>query len=250
MLTTNDHLVSHTCGVAPIVLVCGHDGQEAPQGVGLRQRYLPGRDLPTFSVQRDLNTYQFTLQLAEAYITLTANAPYVVCADFSRKYIDVNRSRWFGYDAPRCMARPFYDAFHRQIKEYRKAIGTGLLLDIHGTSIPGADLYLGTVYHNSIANLWVVKALTGGLAACGYSVVMNHPRLSGGFTVLAHGDFAGGIDAIQLEIGRHLRDAGPLQTKLANDLANVLAVLTAGYAQLIGTFTKRSGKSTVTPISL
>ncbi len=224
--TAPSPLVSVTVGDLPCLLTCGHDGAEAPPGVSERTD-------PSAVTVRDVRTRNITNGLAAALAkTFAPQRPSVVLANFARKYIDVNRSRWFAYEAPRAVARPYYDAYHRAIRCVSHKIETGLLLDIHGTAIGQSDLFLGTVYHNSVANLWVVHTLAASLASAGYDVFLNHPRLSGGFTVLAHGDWTGGLDAVQLEIARPFRLGDTREEKLIHDLSEAVAVVVKGYDQL------------------
>ena len=110
-----------------------------------------------FTTNRDRSCRAVTRGVAQRLLELCGEAPYVVMADFHRKYIDANRSADCAYEV--AAARPFYDEYHRTLRDFVDEVrsesgGPGLLFDIHGTSgIDGdpADFYLGTSTGSTVA---------------------------------------------------------------------------------------------------
>jgi len=85
------------------------------------------------------------------------------------------------------------------------------------------------VRRHGVAAIQGERSLIGLLAASGYHVhppvgaasLRERPKYKGGYTVFRYGSQnASGIDAIQLEFGRALRD----DPRLADDVADALAV--------------------------
>ena len=235
-------LVGRHRGTLPVVLSCPHDGGAAapvPERTGAR--------LPRgcqFTKERDLNTRTVTTGVAQRLLELTGEAPYVVFAEFHRKYIDANRSPKCAYEA--AAARPYYDEYHRTLRGFVDEVrgesgGPGLLFDIHGTAgLEGnpADLYLGTDGDKSIARLRQIdrhalsrrRGFGGLLAAAGYAVALNAPRLGGGYTIETYGSsHANGIDAIQVEIVRELRRNAKKRAILIDNLARAICSLVDRY---------------------
>jgi len=226
-VSPSTHLVTTVPGTLPVVLTCGHDGGQQPPGLEARRRYpFDGWLFPTFSTQRDIKTGMLTDEVAAALTATLKEPPVIIRAEFGRTWIDVNRERMFAYSGR--AASPFWTEYHRQIRTFVRRLKVGILLDIHGTSIPEADLYLGTVYGAS-CSWWITETFARCLMGMGYRVVIDHPRLSGGFTVQAHGACNGGLDALQIEVARPLRLDTDRRLRLAQDLANVVAVGVHGF---------------------
>jgi N-formylglutamate amidohydrolase len=214
-------------GTLPAILACGHDGSWAPPGVPLRQPYPnPKRLLPTFSTQRDIKTGYLTLAIAQKLTEVLGTNPLIVFANVARAFVDVNRERRFAYEG--YAGAEAWDGYHDLLDAVVQEFRQGLLLDIHGTSIAKADLYLGTC-HGTTANPVIVATFVAGLTKLGYRVLVDHPRLSGGYTVQAHGMQAGGLNAIQVEVAKMLRTDDHRRERLAQDLANVVATVLAGH---------------------
>jgi N-formylglutamate amidohydrolase len=222
-LATTDYVSTHK-GTLPVVLAAGHGGRAVPAGVAERFGVWPG-----FVTKRDEWTAEIAMGVAEGLLALLGEAPSVVVARFGRKYIDANRVPQLAYEAPRMRAWQIYRAYHSAIRKVCKTAKTGLLLDIHGTSINTADLYIGTIYGQSVGSQWIETSLAKLLANVGYRVVFDHPRLTGGLTVAWHGAWAGGLDAIQLEIAKPLRTTQVARTTLIKRLVSVLAVVVNDY---------------------
>src|SRR5678815_5487134 len=83
-------LVSRHVGTMPLVLTCPHGGSQQPPGVSPRK---PKRTGPCPVITKgDEWTIPIAQAVAEQFEKLTAKTPFVVIADFHRRYIDANRS--------------------------------------------------------------------------------------------------------------------------------------------------------------
>jgi len=209
-------------GTLPVVLACPHDG-----GAALPVPARTGSGLPPcchFTKSRDFQAAAITTGIGQRLLDLRGQAPYVVFAEFHRKYVDVNRSANCAYEA--AAARPYYEEYHRTLRGFVDEVraesgGRGLLFDIHGTACVAsdpADLYLVTTAGRSV--------LGGLLAAAGYVVSPNPPTLGGFHTLETYGSsHAEGIDAIQIEIVTALRASTAKRGILIDDLARAIASL-------------------------
>jgi N-formylglutamate amidohydrolase len=237
-------LVGRHRGTLPVVLACPHDGGGM---VPVPER--TGAGLPAcchFTKSRDFNTRSVTTGVAQRLLELCGEAPYIVFAQFHRKYIDVNRSAECAYEAT--AAKPYYDEYHRTLRGFVDEVrsesgGHGLLFDIHGTAEVAsdpADLYLATAASRSVARMLRIDAhalsrqlsLGGLLAAAGYVVSVNAPTPGGGHTVETYGDFQpDGIDAIQIEVVTALRSNADKRAVLIDNLAGAICILARRYAR-------------------
>jgi hypothetical protein len=214
-------------GTLPVILACGHDGNVALPSLPLRQPYPnPKRSLPIFSVQRDVKTGSLTLEIAEVLTASLDESPFIVFSNFARAIVDVNRQREYAFQGSAGLEA--WSGYHDLLDAATEDIEQGLLLDIHGTSLGGADVYFGTRNGVTCAPA-VVTTFASTLTGMGYRVVLNHPRLSGGYTVWAHGAASNGLDAIQVEVAKPLRTDDSRRMQLARDLADVVAVLVGTY---------------------
>jgi N-formylglutamate amidohydrolase len=216
-------LVSRHRGTLPVLLTCPHGGEEELVGIPKRN----GVEECDFNPDRDLQTRTITTRVAQRLLDVFGEAPYVVIAEFDRDYIDANRSA--ETPPPNCAfehpaAGEFYNEYHDTIREFINEIRAnngelGLLFDIHGTKgveTDPADLYLGTDDGKTVERLLKAdrqamsrpRSLRGFLTAAGHNVSSKQPEtFRGGYTVRTYGSSnAGGLDAIQLEIGPDLRD--------------------------------------------
>jgi N-formylglutamate amidohydrolase len=241
-------LVSRHQGTLPVLLTCSNDGNEVPAGVPRRTVSPPG--CPPLETDRDLHTRKVTTGIAQRLLDLTGEAPSVVIAEYSRRYIDANRSAECAFersDAQQSNAQQYYDEYHDRIRQFVDEIraengGLGLLFDIHGTGgIAGtpAELYLGTVDGETVARLLRAdpramgrrRSLRGFLEAAGYAVVAEPPALIGGHTVRTYGSSnPDGLDAIQIEIVLPLRKFPPQREALIEHLAQAIARLVVLWA--------------------
>jgi N-formylglutamate amidohydrolase len=239
-------LVDRLRGTLPVLLACGHDGTEQPEGVRARKREQFPEECD-FQPARDLNVADITRMAAELLRQDTGEAPYVVIAGFHRKYIDANRSEECALNPG--PAQPYYHEYHAVLRDFVDEIraendGVGLLLDLHGaTRQPDApaQVYVGTENGLTITALrestsddalYRRRGLVGLLQVAGYAMLPGefgtpeHHAFTGGYTVETYGSHhADGIDAIQLEIVFELRQTESCRTRLATDLATVIASL-------------------------
>ena len=240
------HLVKRHRGAMPVILTCPHGGKKAPPGVEVRTE----EETPTgchFNLSRDAETDLITESVAQQILDLTGLSPYVVIAEFHRRYIDANRTERCAFTDP--AAQPFYAEYHGRVTGYvdeirRQNANLGFLFDIHGfrqiRSDP-IDIHLGTDNGKSLlpgfdrASLFVQHGLAGLLISARH-VNAGAPELppfqykvfpadaetpenrsfDGGFTVRHYGAF---INSIQIEIANVIREDAERRQFLINDLA-------------------------------
>ncbi len=235
--------VSRHQGTLPVILTCPHDGKEDP---GVPERTGSASGCPPLTKRRDLRTRQITEGVAQLLLDISGEAPYVVIAEFHRKFIDANRSPDCAYEDPK--AKQFYDEYHNTIRHFVSEIraengGLGLLFDIHGTDNEPDTIFLGTGDGSTIARLlqvdsqamWRRRSLRAFLEAAGYKVSPEKPgvpeTLPGGFTVRTYGSSnTEGLDAMQIEIGSRLRVDGVEREVLTEVMAYATNSLVARYA--------------------
>src|SRR5262245_61864778 len=187
-----DNLVSRHPGTLPVILCCPHGGSEQPEGVPERAGSDP--DCRPISKRRDNHTLEITTRVAQRILDVFGEAPYVVIAEFHRKYIDANRERKCAFEVP--AAQKYYDEYHNTIRSFVDDVrvetgGVGLLFDIHGTLVipeDEADLYLGTDNKKTVARLlqfdpqalWRRRGLRGflGPEAAGYVISPTRSGIS------------------------------------------------------------------------
>lgn len=213
-------------GQLPLVLTVPHDGTEAPAGV-------PPRTQGT--TVRDLGTRPLADALVARVEARTGRRPYFVATTISRRYIDMNRSESEALES--AAAVPVYREYHARIAGFVAELrdrypGGALLLDIHGQGAEPGIVFCGT-RNGQTASAELATGpggLFGRLAAKGWGVhpaldaasQREDPRFNGGFTVATHGRMQPtGIDAIQLEFGRQLRESA----RLPDELAEVVVAL-------------------------
>jgi N-formylglutamate amidohydrolase len=224
-------LVLARAGNLPIVLTAPHGGLESIPGVPLRSRGTTVTDA-------------YTIELAEAVSRHLANAlgaePYLVAARFSRKYADANRAEEDAFESAH--AKPAYDAYHAQIRDYiaqmKERFPRGaLLLDIHGQAEDPDVVHRGTRNGATVAALLRrhgpealggPQSILGVVLARGYKVfppnAIGDPqedrRYNGGYTVHKYGSRNPlGVDAIQIEVGRQLRTDAAFIAALSEGIA-------------------------------
>jgi N-formylglutamate amidohydrolase len=244
------NLVSRHRGTLPVILSCPHEGAEQPAGVPERTGSVRG--CPPFKTSRDLHTREITTRVAQRLLDIFGEAPYVVIAEFHRKYIDANRPAECAYEVP--AAQQYYDEYHNTLRNFVDEIraetgGVGLLFDIHGTLVideDPADLYLGTDNRKTVTRLlqvdpqalWRRRGLRGflGPEAAGYVVSPKQPNIDetrdvdGGHTVRTYGSsHEDGVDAIQLEIASTLRNDGDKRAAFIENVAYAIGNFAARY---------------------
>lgn len=222
-----ESLVEAEAGSMPVILAAPHDGTEAVPGV-------PPRDDGT--TVRDVNSSVLARRAADFIEKKTGRRPYLVVARFSRKYIDANRAEHEAVESPGAL--PAYRAYHAHLAAFvdevkAKFPGGAILIDVHGQGTTVDAVYRGTRGGLSVKALIARhgadavagdNSLLGLLEASGHRVFPARPalretRFDGGNTVAAYGSHRpGGIDTIQLEFGKSLRDS----TQAAEDFGNAI----------------------------
>jgi N-formylglutamate amidohydrolase len=232
-------LIEVADGELPVILTAPHGGiQNVP---GCMERTAVGS---RFVIAPDYNTGQLTRRIAEELKRLTGKSPYLVIAQFHRKYIDANRNPEEAYATADCAAayRDYHAAVRHQVNEIRVKYPRAILLDIHGQSVFGDSILRGTRYGSTVkvllaragaAAITGPDSLFGRFAALGYPIIPANDaaptdrtearNYSGGYTVDTYGSHRNdGIDAMQIEFGRHLREPAMLE-KTARDSAQAIA---------------------------
>jgi N-formylglutamate amidohydrolase len=245
------NLVSRHQGTLPVILSCPHDGNESPSGVPERTGEGIPATCPPFRTTSDLHTREITEGVAQRLLDVFGETPYVVIAEFDRKFIDANRPAECAFEVP--AAQPFYDEYHNTLRDFVDEIraengGLGLLFDIHGTGVIDEDpaaLYLGTDNGKTVARLLKAdehalfrrRSLRGFLEAAGHVVsprepgIRETPAVDGGTTVRTYGSsHEDGLDAIQIEIALPLREYAEKRAALIEVLAYAIGNLVARYA--------------------
>lgn len=234
-MPAKDH-VFYQRGDIPLLITAPHGGTNGLPGVA-------GRTNGT--VLADDGTYELALLLnAELTRRLDGRRPYVVAAQFHRRYLDVNRPLTNAFETP--AARPFYERYHGHIRASVAEIrampgGEGLLVDLHGQGRDATTIFRGT--GNGVTVLRLLErqgedaligpdSLLGRLARAGHGLVpANTPpgrppedrSYNGGFTVRTYGSHQpAGIDAIQLELGSSQRRKN--RAAFAAQLADAIVV--------------------------
>jgi N-formylglutamate amidohydrolase len=234
-------------GGLPIVLAAPHGGREPLADVPVRR----GIGVPHFTVRRDSNTAEIAHALAGKLQQRMGAKPFLVIARFERKFVDANRPECAAYEGAN--AKPYYDAYHREleaaVKSILRSFGRGLLLDLHGQAAAPETIIQGTENGRSVAALerqfgkdalFGPSSVLGQLIAFGYRaepVTAGEPerRYAGGYTTQTYGSQrAGGIDAIQLEFGTSLRVRANIET-ITRDLAQAIENFARAYLSLEST---------------
>ncbi len=238
---TTTNLVHSHPGDLPILITAPHGGTNVVKDVLTRTNG---------TILRDDGTYELALLVSEELTKLTkGKKPYLVAAQFHRKYLDVNRPATNAFESPG--AKPYYDAYHQQTSNYVAEIrkrfgGEGLMIDLHGQARDAASIFRGT--GNGVTVMRLIQkqgesaftgtnSILGHLAQMGYHVIPNNTppgkppedrSYNGGFTVRTYGSHkADGIDALQLELGSQLRRAD--RKKFAKDLAQAIFTFQKEY---------------------
>lgn len=215
-------LVTVERGDLPIILTAPHGGAASIPNVPRRR----GEGVKKFSSLSDAGTAQLGIKLADAIEHKFGKRPYLVIANFHRRYVDANRPKDLAFEVT--PAAKIYNQYHEAIANARHEVaerwGHGLLLDIHGQAADPQAIFRGT--QNGLTTKHLTSrfgnealrgktSLFGQLAQQNFRVIpavddnkQEHVRYNGGFTVVNYGSGRGGtIDAIQLELGRSFRNA-------------------------------------------
>jgi N-formylglutamate amidohydrolase len=239
--STTTNLVRYQPGDLPILLTAPHGGTNVVKDVLTRTNG---------TLLRDDGTYELALLVNEELTKLMkGKQPYLVAAQFHRKYLDVNRPATNAFESP--AAKPYYDTYHNQTSNYVAEIrqrfgGEGLMIDLHGQGRDAASIFRGT--GNGVTVLRLIQkqgesaftgtnSILGQLAQMGYNVIPNNTppgkppedrSYNGGFTVRTYGSHKDdGIDALQLELGYKQRRTD--RKKFAKDLAQAIYAFQKEY---------------------
>lgn len=232
--------VTVSAGALPIILTAPHGGRAAVPELAPRR----GIGVPQFTVERDSNTAELAEALAAKITSRLGLQPFLVIARFERKYVDANRAEAAAFESPE--AKPYYDAYHgavgAAVAMVRRNWSSGLLLDIHGQGAERDAIIRGTDNGSSVAALVRKfgrdavsgpKSILGQMMLPGYKIEPaadeRERRYTGGYTTRTYGSHrAGGVDAIQLELGTHLRAKSNLD-RTADDLARAIEIFVRAY---------------------
>lgn len=253
-------LVRRHRGVMPVILTAPHGGSAEPPGVDGRtdEETPPGCD---FSPRRDNETALIAESVAQKLLDVTGLSPYIVIAQFHRKFIDANRSEECAYiERTAQAAQPFYREYHNRIAGYVAEIlsqnqGRGFLFDIHGTLVieaDPADVYLGTAGGGSLPFGFDRRAIFMQHGLHGLLKAARHPTdeggeapafryrvsprdaaaaetsaVSGGFTIRTYGAV---INSIQVEIAETIRNDPQARGLFIEDLALAIVNFVRRYA--------------------
>jgi N-formylglutamate amidohydrolase len=246
-LMESSKLVTVQEGTLPVIITAPHGGRLPVPGLLARE----GNGIERFATVRDERTDRLASRAAELLEELLGQRPYLVIAQFDRRYLDVNRPASEAFESPE--AEPYYQAYHDAVKTACMAVrekwGRGLLLDIHGQSAVELGVYRGSQDGLTVKKLleqfgW--EAYLGSESVCGQLEQKGIPILpsldkndkeneefKGGYIVKTYGSHQGTeIDAIQLEFGIRLRERENIE-KTAASLASSIAAFSHKYLPLV-----------------
>lgn len=256
---TTRPLVTIQRGELPVILSAPHGGKLAIPEAAVRTGdsiLIKRGTKANFTTVLDGNVDVVALTLADEIERRTGKRPYVVVANFSRRYVDANRTPEEAYESE--AGKAVYDEYHAAIRAFRTEIigrwRRGLLIDIHGHGRDPDAIIRGTADWASVRHLvnefgkdsiTGPEGLLGPLAAAGEKFIpppdkpdeTEFAALNGGFITRHYGSFQGGnFDAIQLELGAKFRNVRNIPA-FASTLADGVAKFTDKYL-LIGATTR------------
>jgi N-formylglutamate amidohydrolase len=239
-------------GTMPILLTAPHGGDERVPGIPARLGGINERDTNA----RDFRTRELALAISAGLEARFCQKPYLVLAEFHRRYLDVNRIEAEAYEDP--AAAPYYAAYHAGIRgfvdEIRERFPDGsLMIDVHGQSGEPSVIFRGTRDGLTVSHLLDARgdnaligpqSIFGKLSQVGYDVFppntppgdpAEHPRWGGGYTVGRYGSHnADGIDAMQIEIGSSFRQPNTIAA-LVRDLTDAIGTFYSGFISATAT---------------
>jgi hypothetical protein len=216
-------------GTLPLIISAPHGGRLPIPGADVRTggNFLIKKGKKNnFTMAFDANVDLVALQLADEIERRTGQRPYLVVANFSRRFVDANRTPEEAYESE--PGRIVYEAYHNAIRTARAEIineyKRGLLIDIHGHGGDPESIIRGTADWTSVRHLVEEfgkdalvgpKGLLTPIAAGGANKfnppldqldALEVPSLNGGFITRQYGSYAGGnFDSIQFELGNRYR---------------------------------------------
>jgi len=237
-------------GLVPIIILAPHGGTLGNHPTDIEnQRSVNANNV----LLNDYRTDDIAHRLANALEGMGLK-PYLVVNQIDRHYLDLNRDPadnggTAAYEDPQAAA--YYNYYHGAADDYVNEVfatyGRGILLDIHGQAAQNSTIFRGTRNGDTVTymlNNFGEAALTGPnsifgqLDTLGYGVnpannllINTDPETTyiGGYTVETYGSQnAGGIDAIQIELGRDFRDL-QLNEDIWKDTADDLAIAVQAY---------------------
>ena len=241
----SENLVYSIQGTIPVLISAPHGGNDQPGTVAIRTGIdSAGATIEDFNIVKDSWTKAIAKDIQRKYQEKYGGVPYIVAADFHRKYIDANRPEHQAFEGEQ--ARFYYDAYHRKIGEYiadiQQKFTQGILLDIHGQAQHPDKILRGTRNGFAVQNLvashgWDAVVGQQGIFCLldqqGFSLeptnskipTTNSPMpessLSGGATIKFNGSHnAFGIDAIQFEIGSDIRFSSSERSLFTDNMAD------------------------------
>jgi hypothetical protein len=244
-LVSPTELVSAQRGTLPIVLCAPHGGGASIPGAERRKGPQGQKLSDTFAVEQDVRTAELVWIVAQRLTVELGAKPYVVVAQFHRRYADANRSADEGTECD--AAQREHAAYHRALRtcvdEVRARFGNALLVDLHGQAKEPDAIVRGTRNGRSVKLLlaragapaitnkdglfgWFetrgVRVLPANLATP--DTLAGETLFTGGHTVALYGsDKDNGIDAVQFEVGSTLREPEELW-KTGDSIARALAL--------------------------
>lgn len=230
-------------GDFPLIITAPHGGIEAiPDCEPRKDKYRP-----QFTTVLDTRTDKLALAIAtEVYLKSGGHRPWVVVANFSRKYADVNRPIEDGTESEpaRRAYRAYHEAVRKAVDELRKQFGKGFLIDVHGQGATNDSVYRGTRNWESVNRLISKKGkesiegpngLLGLLSAKGMKFIPTiggkdrESKFDGGYTMATYGcQSKNGIDAMQLEFGGDYRSIERIE-KTADQVGDVMVLFIHTY---------------------
>ncbi|MEM9365206.1 MAG: hypothetical protein AAGD07_04355 [Planctomycetota bacterium] len=106
-------MVTAKAGQLPIILSAPHGGTLEVHGVPIRQ----GHNAKSFTRLSDFNTAKLTERIADCVASRMGVRPYVVIANFHRRFLDANRRPRDAFES--ADAEPVYRAFHDALAKAR-----------------------------------------------------------------------------------------------------------------------------------
>ena len=244
-------LVHAERGTLPVVLSAPHGGRAAVPGVPPRTG--AGKSgAANFTTVRDTRSDVLAVAIADALETRTGRRPSLVLARFDRNYIDANRPPADAYEHAR--ARPAYDLYHETLAAFVRDLhdrpGGGLLIDVHGQAREKDAVIRGTRNGLTTGRGHAARTdhrfpnavglrLSDALRARGLTVLPGgdgrETVFTGGYITVTHGvQRPGGVPAVQLEFGSHLRRSAAIPAT-ADAVADALLDLgLPGLARVAG----------------
>jgi N-formylglutamate amidohydrolase len=245
-----NQMVSRHAGTLPVLLTCPHGAAATAKPPGVSQRSGTAPGCPPNKLLGDAFTREITTAVSQLLLETTGEAPFVVIAEYHRKFIDANRSAKCAFNvADSEAARPFYDEYHQTIRSFIDEIqaengARGFIFDIHGTTTieeDPADVYIGTDNGESVERLLAAdplavfgrRSLRGMLQAASYVVspasqgIPETAQVDGGFTTQTYGSsHTDGLDTMQFEIAQPVRQSAQRREAFIEHLGRAIASLT------------------------